>query len=390
MKTIVISDIHLGLDDAFSECVANRPLLVSFLNRLVTNGEIDELVIAGDFLDQWFYPGNISLPANSAKFYHQVAANNRTVFKALNALMAANIKLVYVPGNHDMTLSADVLDELLPGIVQARDACGLGTYRTGLRGEIAIEHSHRYELFCAPDLFSNKSLVSYGNPILPPGYFYARLGVTSLLEGYPAVTKKLPRIPRPAFDNTDQLAASAYAEIWNNLINKRFPVKETFEDPFIQVNVDGFNGAFSLADLVPHLDEDDLINALLYENIQRRWDQVQQVNHVAIPCTALQGMLMSTDLVMRDTLPQTQYFNLDPTIEVVVFGHTHIPILHESRGEDGSLKIFANSGTWVDHNFDAPEHTATYVLIESDERGSSVQLLKCSGEGSVKEPVSVF
>lgn len=33
MKTVVISDIHLGIDDEISETVENRPLSISFLKK---------------------------------------------------------------------------------------------------------------------------------------------------------------------------------------------------------------------------------------------------------------------------------------------------------------------------------------------------------------------
>lgn len=37
MKTIVISDIHLGFDDEIAETVENKPLLVSFLKKSKQN-----------------------------------------------------------------------------------------------------------------------------------------------------------------------------------------------------------------------------------------------------------------------------------------------------------------------------------------------------------------
>lgn len=388
-KIIVISDLHLGADDTYAECVKNRPLLIAFIENITSRDDIDEVVIAGDFLDQWFFPGNLELTADSDEFYREVADNNKTTFDAFKSLMASGTKLVYVPGNHDMTLSADTLENLLPGIVQARDAEGLGTYRTGIRNEIVVEHSHRYELFCAPDALSNKDFMKYGDPILPPGYFYARLGVTSLFEGHPVSTKELPVVPRPASDNADQIAAYTYSQIWNRLIGERFTVVEGFNDPFIKVDVDGFRGEFSLADLTPRVQEDGSISASLYANVQQRWDQIQQMNNVNAPCSARDGMLISTTFALRDTLPQTQYFDLDETVDVVVFGHTHIPTKRDYVGADGSAKIYANSGTWIDSNDQAPGHVGTYVLIESNSDGCDVQVLQCSGEGTVEAPISI-
>ncbi len=54
-RIVVISDLHLGVDDSFSETVKNKDLIAEFLERLAISG-IDELFIAGDLFDEWFVP----------------------------------------------------------------------------------------------------------------------------------------------------------------------------------------------------------------------------------------------------------------------------------------------------------------------------------------------
>lgn len=68
MKTIVISDIHLGIDDEIAETVKNGPLLISFLKKIQAEKLADEVVINGDFLDQWFLPGDYSINSDSDLF----------------------------------------------------------------------------------------------------------------------------------------------------------------------------------------------------------------------------------------------------------------------------------------------------------------------------------
>lgn len=63
------------------------------------------MVINGDFLDQWFLPGNFETNLNSDEFYKQVAKNNQDVIDEFKNLIDSGIRLVYVSGNHDMTLS---------------------------------------------------------------------------------------------------------------------------------------------------------------------------------------------------------------------------------------------------------------------------------------------
>ena len=147
--------------------------------------------------------------------------------------MHSGIRLVYVPGNHDMTLSHKTLEDILPGIVQSRDVRGLGRYRTGRRGEIVIEHSHRYDMFCAPDIITNKEFMKYGEPVLPEGYFFARVGVTSFLQGMPEVKKEIEEINMPSGE--DQLAAYVYFKVWQNVLLNMFPVKEAFDEEFIKL-----------------------------------------------------------------------------------------------------------------------------------------------------------
>lgn len=50
-KIVVLSDIHLGVDDRYSETVENRDLLLDFLAKLENTSDVREVVINGDFLD---------------------------------------------------------------------------------------------------------------------------------------------------------------------------------------------------------------------------------------------------------------------------------------------------------------------------------------------------
>ena len=57
-KIVVISDLHLGIDDKYTETLKNRKFLVDFLQKLQKTADVRELVINGDFLDEWFLPVN--------------------------------------------------------------------------------------------------------------------------------------------------------------------------------------------------------------------------------------------------------------------------------------------------------------------------------------------
>lgn len=381
MKTVVISDIHLGIDDRIAENVKNRTLLISFLENLRKEIKPDEVVINGDFLDQWFLPASYKHVTDSAEFYRQVAKNNSEVIDAFKELMSDGIKLVYVPGNHDMTLTNEVLDEIVPGIKQVRDVRGLGKYYTGERNEVVIEHCHRYESFCAPDMISNKEFVKYGEPILPCGYFYALIGVESIVEGsFNNVDDKniviAPEVPKPEDTDPDKLAAYAYYLTWKSVVEKTFPVKKQFDEKFIKVSVDGFQGEFSLSDVVPSVTEDG-VSARLYSHMQRNWDEIQKRNKVPAHIDILEQLKRLTDQSLRADYAKRQYFDIDESVDVVVFGHTHVPFYREYTEEYDRKKIYVNEGTWIDNNMDDPENTATFAEIESSDEDTKVKLLKC-------------
>lgn len=360
-KTVVISDLHLGIDDAYTETLANRPYLIEFLQRLQTTKDVSELVIAGDFLDEWYLPVYHPSYTDETQFYKDVIANNQGVIDELNNVTDSGIKLVYVPGNHDMTLEAEVLQEAIPKIEQARDADGLGTYCTGDRNEIVIEHGHRYDVFSAPDTVTNAELCGNDETIFPAGYFYARYAATWVLEGRPQVEKNLPVVTNvPEQTDTDQYGAYIYYSLLKN-ISQRMTPKEGLEEKIFDMRIAGFDDAYTYLDFYPTEQADGTISApTLFRNIQRTWDERQNINKVKVKNAFLEAVSGTLDWSYFAQQAKMQYIdNPDENVEIVVFGHTHVPAL-QSYG-DGAYYI--NSGTWVDHNTDYPDATRTFAVI---------------------------
>jgi UDP-2,3-diacylglucosamine pyrophosphatase LpxH len=381
-KIVVISDIHLGIDDRYSETVENRQLLVDFLKKLEYTTDVRELIINGDFLDDWYLPLTYAKYDDPAKFYRQLIENNQNVFDALKSLMAKGIKLVYVPGNHDMLLDSGILDEALPGIVQARDAEGLGVYVTGDRQEIAIEHSHRYDAFAAPDSVSNRELCQNEDTILPPGYFYARIAASWILQGKPLIKKDYPVITDipDAVTNPDQYGAYLYYKIWSSELTRITPF-ERYEDKIFDLGIAGFNGSYSIKDFYPVQQMDGTISApVLYQNFQRTWEERQVINQVSVKnsfAEAVAGTL-SHDYFYNQA--KVQYLqNTEKSIDVVVFGHTHMPDL---RNIDN--KIYANCGTWIDHNTIYPEVSRTFAVITTGDVNSAA-IYQYMTDGSISD-----
>jgi UDP-2,3-diacylglucosamine pyrophosphatase LpxH len=381
-KIVAISDLHLGIDDSYTETIKNRPLFIEFLRRLQSTTDVRELVIAGDFLDEWFLPIYYPSYTDERQFYKKVIANNQAVIDELNNVTKKGIKLVYVIGNHDMTLEASVLQEAIPNIVQARDAKGLGTYYAGYRKEIAIEHCHRYDVFSAPDTVTNAKLCGNGNTILPAGYFYARYAATWVLEGHPKVEKKLPVVTVvPDKTDTDQYGAYLYYSVLKD-ISARMTPKEGLDKKIFDMHIAGFDDAYTYLDFYPAQQKDGTISApVLFKNIQRTWGERQKINNVKVPNSFIEAVsgAVNWDYYFRQA--NAQYLeNPNENVDVVVFGHTHVPVYRDL----GNGKYYLNDGTWIDNNTDYPDATRTFAVITTGKKDTAA-LYKFMEDGSISD-----
>lgn len=379
-KIVVISDIHLGIEDKYTETLKNRPVFIDFLRRVQSTTDVRELVIAGDFLDEWFLPVYYPSYTDEKQFYKGVIANNKEVIDELNKVISKGIKLVYVPGNHDMTLETSVLQEAIPNIVQARDVKGLGAYYTGDRKEIVIEHGHRYDVFSAPDTVTNAKLCNNKETILPAGYFYARYAATWVLDGHPKVEKKLPVVTKvPDKTNTDQYGAYLYYSLLKN-ISMRMTPNQGLDEKIFDMHIAGFNNEYTYLDFYPAQQEDGTISApVLFKNIQRTWDERQKLNNIKVPNKFIDAISGSVNWEYYFGQAKTQYLeNPKENVDVVVFGHTHVPTYRDM----GNGKYYVNDGTWVDNNTDYPDATRTFTVITTGNKDKAT-IYKYGDNGAV-------
>ena len=278
-KIVVISDIHMGADNKFDETQTNRPALTRLLKQIKNSNNVAELVIAGDLMDQWVMPVDYLLPAKLSDYNDMIVKNNQEIVDAINAIIKqGSVRVTYVPGNHDMLFSATEAERLFPGINQVRDAEGLGTYKP--TSQIAIEHGHRYNIYCAPDPLSNLDMTG-GKSILPSGYFYARIGNTSYLEGRPTATETLSAINTTGMDPT-QLSYNNYYNFWKNSLAD-FTIKESFSDKIIKTGIDGYTQTFALNDLIPYIGTNGKFAVNLFNYSVENWAKRQAINNVPVP-----------------------------------------------------------------------------------------------------------
>ncbi|MDA3885750.1 MAG: metallophosphoesterase [Candidatus Delongbacteria bacterium] len=370
---VVISDMHMGADLAYSENKENLKPLEDLLEKIEGSENVKELVIAGDMLDEWFVPATVDTYNGNGQldFVQRISASNKGVFDAFNRIIqGGKILVTYVPGNHDLTITAENIELTLPGINQARDeVLGLGTYSPEGYPEIAIEHGHRYNFFCAPDPFSNQDIAP--GSILPPGYFFTRITALHVIEGLP--TGEGVVVPITPNDSVDESQANLYRywSIWAWAANV-FTIEEGFDEKIITTNIDGFTENYSVNDLLPYqTTPGEWIDVNLYKGIQDTWTDRQLQNHVEINIPADHAITFAVDAAETDYQAQIQYFsNPNSFKRIVVFGHSHAATMIASENYHVEKSIYANSGTWIDHNPRGASTTFVVITPQNDETSS--------------------
>ncbi|WP_300667847.1 metallophosphoesterase [Desulfoluna sp.] len=379
---VIISDLHLGADIKYAEIQDNLGPLENFLYQIKNSRNVKELVIAGDLLDEWFVPASVDTyqGRDQADFMERIAETNKGVVDAFNEIIEEGMILVtYTPGNHDLTVTAENVDKIFPGIHQARDAqaFGLGTYSPDNYPEIAIEHGHRYNFFCAPDPLSNQGAAP--GTILPPGYFFTRIAAEHVIQKcYEPQT--VPLVTPNVSNNESQNLLYVYYKIWEWTLGSLFHIENTFDEKIIVTNVDGWTDTYAVNDLLPsQTTEGGLISVNLFSGIQDSWAERCKLNNVPIPIPASQAIEQVVSALQTDRMAVTQYFmNPDSDKRLVVFGHTHEAKMKASLNYDGKKSLYVNSGTWIDKVEHDPtpnpdKTTMNFVIITPQDENASSQ-----------------
>lgn len=357
-KIVVISDLHLGNDLSYSENVKHLKRLEQFLNEVRSSATVKELVLGGDILDEWYIPTRTDTygGGSQADFVRKSVAANQSIFDVLNGIIKdGKIKLTYVPGNHDMGFRPENINIALPGVNQARDSgenFGVGTYHPDGYPQIAIEHGHRYDFFCAMTPGANESEAP--GATLPPGYFFARIAANSFTD---PTTKeaatKVPNVIKNGTGDAEQQSKFIYYTLWKTVMENIIYVKDQFDDPIIKTNVGNYTETYSINDILPQNSAiDGRIQMKLYNGLftQTNWDARQKYNNVNAMTEIDKAIVGSLETTFIDEQANVQYFedeSLD--IRIVVFGHTHEPMIKTyTSSSNGKKYVYVNSGTWED------------------------------------------
>jgi UDP-2,3-diacylglucosamine pyrophosphatase LpxH len=375
---VVISDIHLGADLSYAECNTNRGVLAKLLENVRVAPNVKELVIAGDLLDEWFVPANINTYQGKDQndFVKRIASANKIVFDVLNNIIKeGKILVTYVPGNHDLTITAANVESILPGINQARDDIqGLGTYTPDDMPVLAIEHGHRYNFFCAPDQISNKDIAP--GSIMPPGYFFTRIATLHVIQKAlnngvdPIPGDTMPIVTENLAGDESQKLAFSYWKTWQGLMLS-LPVSNKFSDKVIVTNVGGFTETYSINDMMPYqATPGGFIDCKVFKGIQDSWVERCARNKVEVSTLTAESIAYAADNRETDVQAKREYFmNNKSNKRIVIFGHTHYAEIIQTVNYKNEKSIYANSGTWIDHN----ASTANFIVITPQNANSSSQ-----------------
>ena len=395
---ICVSDLHAvdarAIAGGYSGFVKYRDAFVGLLNQIRLAPNVRELIIDGDLFDEWIGPmGNEPLNGmTESGFLDSIAAANSTMIDAINNIIKdGQIKVTYIPGNHDMLVTAADITRTFPGISQARDAQGLGAYTPVDHPEILIEHGHRYEFFDAPDPVSNRS-ITQTDSILPCGFFLARVVYSSIVENL----STLGSIPAVTVNTADEneVLCYLYWKIWNFFLTYK-PVSEGLNDKVLKTGIDGYTETYAINDVIPYnRNGNGPLDVNLFKGVGDTWEERQTKNLVQVKIGAKKAIIdfaegMATlDLSAFDDQAITQYFhNAASTKRIVVFGHTHKACIKPSFNLKQEQTIYANSGTWQDSSGDPHFLYMTFVVITpqrtSDSTPEYVTLYQYSQDGTV-------
>jgi UDP-2,3-diacylglucosamine pyrophosphatase LpxH len=308
-------------------------------------------------MDNWIVPMeehtlNDIIPDNEAYFKSIAKAEiNRGIIEKFNQIAnEGKIRLVYVPGNHDMHFSEAIFKSLIPNGIWKGTSEGTGLYFPEER--VVCEHGHNYDVFNAPD-----PLTTPGS-ILPPGYFISRIYATSLV-----VHNEKTQYFLPMEKMSNEML---YRTVWDIAV-KALDIPDLDPDEeCIVTGVDGYTGIYSINES----------RDIYAEEIDMNWIPRQKINGVFLPTEDLN--LVSTGIFASSSLEnaaERQYFDMDRA-DIVLFGHTHSVKLRKKTSYS-SEKIYANTGAWCEstENNPTPIERTCIVIDTAHSRGSKISMV---------------
>ena len=387
LTVVITSDWHIG--DArsaklgWSSVTKNNARIAKFLQSLYdTKDEWDVLVLNGDIFEFWRSPADTYMQADedgnimsTAQYIKQIVAYNQSVFDNLQKLRDAGKEIVYLNGNHDMSLTTSDIEEALPGLFNLQyitaDAPGLGLYEPVQN--LAIEHGHRYEYFNAPD-----PLVRNNLPSLPETFNLASGMFITKIDATKAQSKTTTAQAKDT--NAKAARCQALRQQLMDIIDKRNNTTAAIDDETtvsqnknavlmawlliaaveginpknknltMNVGLAGYNDSFTWDYYFPDISTQ--AGPKLYDNswLPSVWEDRCRINKTPFTPDFLISVAAAQIMELCDSFAIQQRLSnpLLPTA-VCVFGHTHEKIVRQHTNPVKGDVLYLNIGAWLDN-----------------------------------------
>jgi UDP-2,3-diacylglucosamine pyrophosphatase LpxH len=325
----------------------NEDALTDLLDLVLTQHKVRQVVILGDLFDEWvipyrFPPFDSANGIDDSREYFLSVANspvNQPVIDKLKAIASSGVtQLIYVPGNHDMLLTQEILQEIIPGVIWKGTSNGMGQYSPV--NEIIMEHGHRFDFFNCP-----QPLVSQGH-MLPPGFFISRLQAEGLRKTGGSILKETQASTGSAEFLTAWTLAIEYLKIQYSL---------TLHADSVNIRmggIDGYTGMFS------YNGARDMYAA----SIENVWPQTQQHNAVPLQMPVLMAILDGNMDLFLAAWFEYMSFTAPLKYKIITFGHTHHPELKVDPPGKNFSSIYSNTGSWVNAELSS-QPVRTFLMI---------------------------
>ena len=207
-----------------------------------------------------------------------------------------------------------------------------------------MEHGHRYDFFNCPQPLSNPG------HLLPPGYFISRLDAEGLMENGSSFLKEAKSEAGDVEFLTAWTAAYEYLKIHYSLTVAADSVN------ILMGGIDNYSTPFSF----------NGVRDMYAANIENDWPSTEIRNGVPVTMPVLMAILDgSLDLSFT-----ASYEFMQPSapklFKIVVFGHTHMPMLKVYPSGKQYTGIYANTGSWVNAELSSKK-VRTFVVIKPGE-----------------------
>ncbi|MCP4576594.1 MAG: hypothetical protein GY846_09960 [Deltaproteobacteria bacterium] len=344
-KRLFISDVHLGAGrysdeskgsdrhphewDWLSEGeTENFKSFIKFL-RTVYVDDIKEVILLGDIFDNWVFPHDLGPPTMDELI---TAPKNENVVRELNEL-SKNIPVYYIPGNHDMHATREIINAHFPKIIFCPEQF--------TAGRLIAEHGHRYAMFNAPPQFSDNLSG------LPMGYFISRVEASKK-----AMTNREDRTYRTYVDDFIEMVGRP--TLPQCVLEAVLEEAQLDEDIKYKVRKkDGNTTTISAVDVKE-----------TYKDIYDDWPTQKVSKHRAV----------FAELDMLGPIADKLCKN--GTYKVCVFGHSHKSEIDKDTWFIND-RIYANAGYWCGAK-------CTFVEVEKNGDNYEVGLIKWLGNDQIK------